>query len=415
MDTIIRHAAQLVCVARGQEPAKRGPAMQELAIIEDGALAIKEDRIAWVGRTDELPPQAAGNAEIIEASGKTVLPGFIDSHTHLIFAGSREAEFEQRLQGKTYQEIAASGGGINATVTKVRQSAREQLKAEARARLTRLLKFGVTTVEVKSGYGLSYADELKCLEVVAELNEEGPWELVPTFLGAHAIPPEFHAKRGEYLDLLVQRMLPEIAHRHLAEFCDVFCDEGAFTPKETEAIFTQAQKLGFRLKLHADELTALGGAEIAARYGATSADHLLCVTEAGIDALAKSGTIATLLPGTAFFLGLNYAPARQMIDRGLAVAVASDCNPGTCPTENLPLVGSMACTQMRMLPAEVVSALTLNAAAAVGRADRLGSLEVGKQADIIICNVPDYRQLFYHFGVNHVGCVLKRGRVAYAA
>jgi imidazolonepropionase len=415
MDTIIRHAAQLVCVARGQEPAKRGPAMQELAIIEDGALAIREGRIAWVGRTDELPPQEAGNAEIIDASGKTVLPGFIDSHTHLIFAGSREAEFEQRLQGRTYQEIAASGGGINATVTKVRQSAREQLKAEARARLTRLLKFGVTTVEVKSGYGLSYADEIKCLEVVAELNEEGPWELVPTFLGAHAIPPEFHAKRGEYVDLLIQGMLPEIAHRHLAEFCDVFCDEGAFTAQETEAIFTQAQRLGFRLKLHADELTALGGAEIAARYGATSADHLLCVTEAGIDALAKSGTIATLLPGTAFFLGLNYAPARKMIDRGLAVAVASDCNPGTCPTENLPLVGSMACTQMRMLPAEVVTALTLNAAAAVGRADRLGSLEVGKQADIIICNVPNYQQLFYHFGVNHVGCVLKRGRVVYAA
>jgi imidazolonepropionase len=251
--------------------------MQELAIIEDGALRITDGRIAWVGRTDELPPQAAGT-ESIDASGKTVLPGFIDSHTHLIFAGSREAEFEQRLQGKTYQEIAASGGGINATVSKVRQSAREQLKTEARARLTRLLRFGVTTVEAKSGYGLSYADEIKCLEVVAELNEEGPWELIPTFLGAHAVPPEFRARRGEYLDLLIRRMLPEIAHRHLAEFCDVFCDEGAFTALETEAIFTQAQKLGFLLKLHADELTALGGAEIAAGYGATSADHLLCVT-----------------------------------------------------------------------------------------------------------------------------------------
>jgi imidazolonepropionase len=414
MDTVICHAAQLVCVARAQEPAKRGSAMQELAIVEDGALGIKDGRIAWVGRTDELPPQVAGT-EIIDASGKTVLPGFIDSHTHLIFAGSREAEFEQRLQGKTYQEIAVCGGGINATVLRVRQSSREQLKAETRARLARLLQFGVTTVEVKSGYGLSYADEIKCLEVVAELNDQGPWELIPTFLGAHAVPPEFRAQRGEYLDLLIQRMLPEIADRHLAEFCDVFCDEGAFTAKETEAIFTQAQKLSFRLKLHADELTSLGGAELAARYGATSADHLLCITEAGIDALAESGTIATLLPGTAFFLGLNYAPARKMIDRGLAVAIASDCNPGTCPTENLPLVGSMACTQMRMLPAEVVSALTLNAAAGIDRADRLGSLEVGKQADILICDVPDYRQLFYHFGVNHVGCVLKRGRVVYAA
>ncbi len=358
---VIRNAAQVVCISGTQAQVRRGAEMQHLSVIADGAVVVNDGKIAWVGQTKDLA-LAEADTTIINASGKTVLPGFIDSHTHLVFAGSREAEFEQRLEGRTYQEIAASGGGINATVHKVRQSSKEQLKAEASKRIARLLRFGVTTIEVKSGYGLSYADEIKCLEVVAELNEEGPWELVPTFLGAHAIPLEFRANRAEYVDLLIQCMLPEIAHRHLAEFCDVFCDDGAFTPKETEAIFTQAQKLGFQLKLHADELTALGGAEIAARYGATSADHLLCVTEAGIDALAKSSTIATLLPGTAFFLGVSYAPARKMIDRGLAVAVASDCNPGTCPTENLPLVGSMACTQMRMLLAEVGTALTLNAA-----------------------------------------------------
>jgi imidazolonepropionase len=270
-------------------------------------------------------------------------------------------------------------------------------------------------VEIKSGYGLSLADELKCLEAIAELNAEGPAELVPTFLGAHAIPSEFRHDRDGYIRLVTKEMLPEIARCRLAEFCDVFCERDVFTLAESEHILTRAAELGFRLKLHADELTPLGGAELAARLAAVSADHLLCISEAGIEALARSHTVATLLPGTAFFLGLPYAPARRLIERGLAVALASDCNPGTCLTENLPLVGAMACTQMKMLPAEVVTALTLNAAAAVNRSDRLGSIEVGKQADLIVCDVPDYRHLFYHFGVNHVWRVIKRGRVVYAA
>jgi imidazolonepropionase len=387
--------------------------MRELTLIEDGALLIRGSQIAWVGPTADLPQEPA--AEVIDASGKVVLPGLVDSHTHLIFAGSREGEFEQRLQGRSYQEIAAAGGGINATVRCVRRSSREELKALARPRLQRLLRFGVTTVEVKSGYGLTLADELKCLETIADLNVEGPLELVPTFLGAHAVPPEFCADRAGYVRLLVDEMLPEIARSGLAEFCDVFCEAGVFDLAESARILTRARELGFRLKLHADELTPLGGAELAARLGATSADHLLSVTEAGIDALAESGTIATLLPGTAFFLGVAYAPARRLIDRGVPVALASDCNPGTCPTENLPLVGTMACTQMKMLPAEVVTALTFNAAAAVERSGRIGSLEVGKQADLVICGVPDYRQLFYHFGVNHVWRVIKRGRVVFTA
>lgn len=386
----------------------------QLVVVKNGSILIRDGHISWLGTTTDLPPLPP-DAEVIDATGKVVLPGFIDSHTHLVFAGSREDEFEQRLQGRTYQEIAARGGGINATVKRVRQSSREELKALARPRLQRLLSFGVTTVEVKSGYGLNLADEIKCLEVIADLNAEGPLELVPTFLGAHTVPPEFQRDRDGYIRLLTDEMLPEVARCKLAEFCDVFCETGVFSLEETERILTRARALGFRLKLHADELTPLGGAELAARMGAVSADHLLCITDAGIEALAASGTIATLLPGTAFFLGMNCAPARKLIDRGVRVALASDCNPGTCPTENLPMIGTMACTQMKMLPAEVVTALTINAAAAVGRADRLGSLEVGKQADLVIYDVPDYRQIFYHFGVSHVSRVIKRGRVVYEA
>jgi imidazolonepropionase len=352
---------------------------------------------------------------VLDAGGKVVVPGFADSHTHLIFAGSREDEFEQRLRGATYQDIAARGGGINATVRRVRDASKDELKTLARRRLDRLLSFGVTTVEVKSGYGLSVVDEIKCLEVIAELNAEGPLELVPTFMGAHAVPPEFQSDRDGYLRLMTDEMLPEVARRGLAEFCDVFCETGVFSLVETERVLVRARELGLRLKVHADELTPLGGAELAARLGAVSADHLLCISDAGIEALAAAGTVATLLPGTAFFLGMDYAPARRLIERGVTVALASDCNPGTCPTENLPLVGTMACTQMGMLPAEALTAMTLNAAAAVGRADRIGSLEVGKQADLVILDVPDYRQLFYHFGVSHVSCVIKRGRVVYTA
>jgi imidazolonepropionase len=388
--------------------------MRELPIVESGGLIAGHGQIDWVGPTAELPP-VPPDAEVIDASGKTVLPGWIDSHTHLLFAGSREDEFEQRLLGQTYQEIAARGGGINATVRRVRETSRENLKALARPRLERLLRFGVTTVEVKSGYGLTLADELKCLEVIAELNAEGPWELVPTFLGAHAVPPEYQQDRAGYVRLLTDEMLPEVARCRLAEFCDVFCETGVFSLDESERILTKARQLGFRLKLHADELTSLGGAELAARLGAVSADHLLCITEAGIEALAASGTVAALLPGTAFFLGLPYAPARRLIERGVAVALASDCNPGTCPTENLPLVGAMACTQMKMLPAEAITALTLNAAAALGRADRVGVLAPGKQADLVVYDVPNYRHLFYHFGVNHVWRVIKHGRVVHAA
>jgi len=414
MPTLIHNAAQLVGVTQAGQRRKHGAQMAELGIVENGSLLIRYGRIEWLGPSSQVPPLPP-DVERIDAEGKIVLPGLVDSHTHLIFAGSREEEFEQRLQGRSYQEIAAAGGGILSTVSRVRQASRDELKALARPRLRQLLEFGVTTVEVKSGYGLTPSDEIKCLEAVAELNAEEPIELVPTFLGAHIVPAEYRADRAGYLDLLCQRMLPEVAAGQLAEFCDVFCETDVFSIEESEKVLTRARDLGLRLKLHADELTPLGGAELAARLGAVSADHLLCITDAGIDALAASQTVATLLPGTAFFLGLPCAPARRLIERGLAVALASDCNPGTCPTENLPLIGAMACTQMRMRPAEVVNALTLNAAAALGRSGRLGSLEAGKQADLIVCAVPDYRQLFYHFGVNHVWLVLKSGQVVHVS
>lgn len=411
---VIKHASQLATTAGAGAGARRGREMAELRLLADAALAINGERITWVGPTAALPADYA-QAEVIDATGKTVLPGFVDSHTHLVFAGAREDEFEQRLDGRTYQEIDAAGGGINATVVRVRQATRGELKALTRRRLERMLSFGVTTLEVKSGYGLTPADELKCLEVVAELNQEGPLELVPTFLGAHAVPCEYRADRAGYLRLVTDAMLPEVARNRLAEFCDVFCETGAFSLEESERVLTRARDLNLGLRVHADELSPLGGSELAARLGAASADHLLCVTDAGVEALARSPTVATLLPGTAFFLGLPFAPARKLIDGGVAVAIASDCNPGTCPSENLPLAGAMACARMKMRPSEVLTAITYNAAASLARAERLGSLEPGKQADVAICNVPDYRHLFYHFGVNHVWRVLKRGRVVYAA
>ncbi|MCS6975665.1 MAG: imidazolonepropionase [Gemmatales bacterium] len=413
MATLIHNAAQLIPVATGRERVKTGQAMRELHVIPNGSLLLEGEEIAWLGPASDLPPLPSGT-QVLDASGKIVIPGFVDCHTHLIFAGDRADEFEMRIEGLSYQEIAARGGGIIRTVSATRQASREQLLEATQRRLNRLLSYGVTTVEIKSGYGLSLADEVRLLEVTRDLAAEHACEVVPTFLGAHEVPPEFRQDRRGYVQLIVEEMVPVVAEGKLAEFCDVFCEQGVFDPSETERILKAAQDYGLKLKLHADEFSNQGGAELASRYGAVSADHLICISESGIEALRRSGTVAVLLPGTSWFLRVNYAPARRLIDAGVPVALATDCNPGSCMTENLPLIGSLACIHLRMLPSEVLTALTLNAAAALGRSDRIGSLEVGKQADVVICDVTDYRQLFYHFGVNHAHTVIKRGRVVVA-
>jgi imidazolonepropionase len=351
-------------------------------------------------------------SKLIDAYGKTVMPGLVDPHTHLVFAGTRENEFAMRIQGKSYQEIAAGGGGINATVAATRTAGRQELKAAARKALDRMLTLGTTTVEAKSGYGLELETELKMLEVIRDLNDEGPMTVIPTFMGAHEIPSEFRQNPEAYVDLVITRMLPEVAARKLARFCDVFCETGVFTVEQSERILSAAVALGLEPRVHADELSDLGGAALAARVKARTADHLLFASDDGMRRMAEAGVIAVLLPGTAYFLRLErYARARDMIAAGVPVALATDFNPGSCMTESLPLILNMACTQMRMLPAEAITAATINAAWAIGEEDCVGSLEVGKQADILILGAPSHEHLCYHFGVNLVETVIKSGKV----
>jgi len=411
---IVKNAAELLTLRGEAERPRVGSELRQLGIIERGALAARNGVVVWVGPTAEMEGAVTPEREcrMIDASGKTVMPGLVDPHTHLLFAGSREQEFVQRIEGKTYMEIAAAGGGINATVRATRQAGKEELKALARPRLRRMLEQGVTTVEVKSGYGLETATEIKMLEAINELAREEVPGLVPTFLGAHEVPPEYRDRNDEYIQVLVTEMLPEVASRRLARFNDVFCERGVFSLEESERILNAGLFHGLRPKLHADEITPLGGAELAAEVKATSADHLLFITEHGIEAMARAGVVAVLLPGTAYFLFMGrYAPARALVERGVPVALATDCNPGSCMTESLPLVLNMACTQMRLTPAEAITAATINAAWAVGEADFVGSLEVGKQADLLILDPPNPLHLCYHFGVNLVQAVFKRGRL----
>ncbi len=414
-DLIVKNAGELVTL-RGEASRPRvGSELRQLGVVERGALAARNGTIVWVGPTPELDQavKPAPASQVIDATGKTVLPGLVDPHTHLLFAGSREQEFVQRIEGKTYMEIAAAGGGINTTVRATREASKDELKALARPRLRRMLELGVTTAEVKSGYGLATAAEIKMLEAINELGQEGPLDVVATFLGAHEVPPEYRSRSEKYIQVLVTEMIPEVAARRLARFNDVFCEKGVFSLEESEKVLNAGVFHGLRAKLHADELTPLGGAELAAEVKATSADHLLFITDHGIEAMARAGVIAVLLPGTAYFLSMGrYAPARKLIERGVPVALATDCNPGSCMTESLPLVLNMASTQMRLTPAEAIAAATINAAWAIGEAGRVGSLEPGKQADFLILDAPNHVHLCYHFGVNLVQAVFKRGRLA---
>jgi len=410
IDLIIKNTKELLTLSSsfGDESG--------LGIIPDGAIAIKEGRIFWVGKTGELPKDfiLGSEGQEIDATGKVVMPGLIDSHTHLIFAGSRENEFEQRIQGLTYLEIAGRGGGILSTVEATRRASFEDLFSFGKRRLDRLLTKGVTTVEAKSGYGLSLEDELKILRVMKALQGDHPVDIVPTFLGAHTLPKEFREERRRYIDLLTREMIPEVAREGLAEFCDVFCEEKAFTLEESREILETGKKYGLKLKIHADQLSPGGGAELAAEVGAYSADHLEYVSQNGIERMAEKGVTAVLLPGASFFLSMKkYPPAREMIERGVRVSLSTDLNPGSSMTESLPLRMTMGCLFFRMTPREAIQAVTVHAARSMGKEEEIGSLDTGKKADLILLDIPNYKYLPYHFGADHVEIVIKSGKVVY--
>jgi imidazolonepropionase len=410
-ELLITHASQLVTLAGSPRP-RVGPEMRELAIIEDGALLARDGVIVAVGASSEVEARADERALRIDASGSVVMPGFVDAHTHPVFAGTREDEYEMRATGTTYREIAACGGGIRSTVRKTREASEEELFELAKVRVRWLLEHGTTTIEAKSGYGLTVDDEMKILRVIRRLNAETPLELIPTFLGAHEIPDEYRENREEYIRLVIDEMLPRVADEGLARYCDVFCESRVFTVDESRRVLARAKELGLGVRLHAEQLSLTGGAGLAAELGAASADHLEWADEAGIEDLRRAGVIAILLPGAVFNLGqTRYAPARTMIDSGLPVALATDFNPGSSPTPSMQMILSIACTQMRMTPAEAIAAATINAAYSLGCGERLGTLEPGKQADIVVLGCPDYRQIPYFFGVNHVTVVIKAGQV----
>jgi imidazolonepropionase len=400
---------------RGRGP-RRGNALSNLGIVKDGALLLRDGVIAAVGaraKIEALPEAAA--AEKLDVGGRVVLPGFVDSHTHLIHAASRAEEYGLKIAGASYEEIAHKGGGILNSVKKLRAATSEALKKRARAALREFAAHGTTTIEAKSGYGLDVESELRILGLHKELSAEQPLEIISTFLGAHVVPAEYRGKPDgaeRYLALLIEKLIPEVAEQGLAEFCDVFCDRGAFSREQSKQILEAGERHGLAPRLHAEQLARTGATQLAVQLGATSCDHLEQVSKADIRALGESATVATLLPGCDFHLGLKrYAPARALIEAGAIVALATDYNPGTSPTLSMPMVLSLACTQLRMTPAEAIAAGTINAAYALRREKRIGSLEAGKAADIAVFEVEDYREIPYYFGVNKCWMTLKKGEI----
>jgi imidazolonepropionase len=410
---LIKNVGQLITMA-GPVP-RVGSGMSDLGLFENGGVAVAGEEILAAGPWDEVQSkvQLSEGCRVIDAAGGVVTPGLIDPHTHPVFARTREKEFEMRAQGKSYMEIAREGGGIRSSVRDLRAADPEQLKKRSRLVLDRMLAHGTTTVEAKSGYGLSLEAEIKSLEVIRDLNQVHPIDLIPTFLGAHEIPDEYRNDRDEYIRILIEEMIPAVAKQELAEYCDIFCEEGVFSIDESRLIMQAALDAGLKLRFHADELAATGGADLAAEMGAASADHIVYISDAGIKALAKSGTVAVLLPGTTFSLGgTRYAPARKLIEAGATVALSTDCNPGSSYTESLGIIVSLAVLQLKMTTAEALSAITVNAAAAVDRAGKIGRLVPGLLADLVVWEMNDYRELPYHYGVNLVSKVIKRGKVA---
>ncbi len=404
------HAAQLVTLA-GPDRPRIGPEMRALGIVMDGGLLLRDGVIERVGRSEEIARDLPNDAEVVEARGRVVLPGFVDAHAHPVFGGNRVDEFELRAEGATYEEIAAQGGGIRSTVRKTRVASEAELLAEAQKRAQWFLRCGTTTMEAKSGYGLTLEDELKMLRVIRRLNETTPIEFVPTFLGAHAIPEEFRKRPNEYVDYVVEQMLPEVVRQKLAEFCDIFCERGYFDAVATRRILGAAKAAGLKLRLHADQLTNSGGAALAAELGAVTADHLEQTDAVGIAAMKKAGVQPVLLPGSVYALSSSrYPPARAMIEAGLAVVLATDFNPGSSPTPSIPMVLSLAVTQMKMTPAESLTAATINAAYSLGRGARIGSLEPGKSGNFLLCDCSDYREMAYWFGLPLIHSVYVRGQ-----
>ncbi|MDN4492508.1 imidazolonepropionase [Ureibacillus aquaedulcis] len=408
----IKHAAQLATLASDVKGPRTKEAMSNLGLIEDGSLWIENGIIHAVGTTKELENRFSDKlhkAEIVDATNHLVTPGLVDPHTHVVYGGSREHEFEMRLKGATYMDIMNAGGGIHATTKMTREATEDELIEQATRRLDSFLSHGVTTIEGKSGYGMNLETELKQLRVMKKLQEQHMIDIVPTFMGAHAVPPEYKGREDAFVHHLIDDMLPVVAEEKLAEFNDVFCEKGVYTPRQSERILEAGKRLGLIPKIHADEIEPYGGAELAAKIGAISAEHLLKASEAGIKAMAESGTIACLLPATALYLREEAAEGRKMIDHGVAVAISTDCNPGSSPTTSMPLIMNLACISMRLTPAESLTAATYNAACAINRQEQVGSLEVGKQADIVLWNTKSYQELQYLFGVNHVKSVWKKG------
>lgn len=413
MNTLFTNIGALVTAKTGGKSAKAGAEMQYVGEIKDGAFLVSDEFVRWVGTSEEAQIKM-DNLEIlvddvVDCSGKAVLPGFVDSHTHLVFAGSRADEFARRLRGVPYQQIATEGGGIIRTMNSVRSRSAEELAIQTAPLLLSAMKYGTTAIEMKSGYGLNFNSELAILRAIQMLKEQFPLQIYSTFLGAHDIPPEYKNNRKEYIRIICEEMIPAIAAENLADFCDVFTDYGYFTIEESEQICEVAQLAGMKIKIHADELADTNASAMAARLGATSADHLLRINDQGISAMKKAGVVGTLLPGTAYFLGLEYAPARQMLDAGMIIAIATDCNPGSCFCENMQMILSLACNQMKMTVEEAICAATINGAAALGDTT-MGSIEVGKFANFILTNVSEYANLVYHFGVNHVHEVWIKGK-----
>lgn len=412
VDLLIVNANELVTVAAADGKPRTRKQLLDLGIIKDGAMAVKEGRITGVGKTAEVQKLYRAD-NVISANGKTIMPGFIDPHTHLLFTGSREDEFQMRVEGASYLEILNSGGGILRTVKDTRRASVEKLVDVGIERLDLMLEHGTTTVEAKSGYGLDSRDELKILEAIRRVNQLHTVDVVSTFLGAHAVPIEYKGNVKDYVNLVIDEMIPKVAEKILAEFCDVFCERGAFTLEQTRRILLAGKSHGLRAKVHADEMTTLGGAELAADVGAVSADHLLFASREGIKAMAERSIVAVLLPAAAFSLMMNkYPDARSMIDAGVPIALGTDFNP-SCLIENMQLVISFACHFMRLTPAEAITAATINAAHALNRAHDIGSLEIGKRADAVVLDVPNHKFLGCKTGINLVDKVVKNGRVVF--